>query len=147
MAAVRERSTSERRVVKKARGGQASSVRWTTIIDVEETDLAHNSNSAVMVKTPATLYSSLAVVAAALPRPSPSPRKRPAHGVAVGSQTTGQIPLRPTFEKQAMNNQLLGQSVVVPAAQVLALLMPSSTAHSPAVMVLLPSNTCTHAVT
>jgi hypothetical protein len=98
MAAVRERSTSERRVVllEKARGGQACNVRWTTTIGVEESDLAHNS--AVVLKTPAMLYSSLAIVAAALPRPSPSPRKRPEARCRSRLANHRAVPLWPTLE-------------------------------------------------
>jgi hypothetical protein len=144
MAAMRERSTSERRVVKKARGGQASSVRWTTI-DVEETVLAHNSNSAVMLKTPAMLYSSLAVVAAALPRPSPSPRKRPAARCSSRLANHRANPFaahasRSERSSRARLNNQLGRSRSIGHESchscTSGLLRPSSTtAHSPAVMV------------
>jgi hypothetical protein len=142
---MRERSTSERRVVKKARGGQASSVRWTTI-DVEETGLAHNSNSAVMLKTPAMLYSSLAVVAAALPRPSPSPRKRPAARCRsrLANHRANPFAAHPSRSEHSsrarLNNNQLGRSRSIGHecchSCTSGLLRPSSaTAHSPAVMV------------
>lgn len=67
-----------------------------------------------MLKTPAMLF---VVVAAALPRPSPSPSKRAAHGVVVGQQSAGQSLRGPPVEvahsnKRASINQIGGAALI-----------------------------------
>jgi hypothetical protein len=92
MAAMCERSTSERRVVllEKARGGQASNVRGTTTIGVEEGDL---------VRTQQCGGAEDAGDASLKARPSPSPRKRPAHARCRSRLANRRaVPLWPTQE-------------------------------------------------